>query len=90
MPTSRPTFGKRLCWLLPDCSHGSIRQIQIDKLTLLKQTRDKKAVTECLGKIKLIAKGNENLMPAVIEAVENYCTLGEIADSLREIYGEFK
>jgi len=42
-----------------------------------------------LEKIKLFAKGNENLMPAVIEAVENHCTLGEIANSLREVYGEF-
>ncbi|MEO6454983.1 MAG: methylmalonyl-CoA mutase family protein [Ginsengibacter sp.] len=69
--------------------NDNIRQLQIDKLTLLKQTRDKKAVITNLEKIKLIAKSNENLMPAVIEAVENYCTLGEIADSLREIYGEF-
>jgi methylmalonyl-CoA mutase N-terminal domain/subunit len=29
-------------------------------------------------------------MPAVIEAVENFCTLGEIADVLREVFGEYK
>jgi len=29
-------------------------------------------------------------MPAVIDAVENYCTLGEIADALRKVFGEFK
>ena len=32
----------------------------------------------------------ENLMPYVIEAVENLCTLGEIADTLREVWGEYK
>ncbi|MEO6327936.1 MAG: methylmalonyl-CoA mutase family protein [Ginsengibacter sp.] len=70
--------------------NDSIRQIQIDKLNLLKQARNKQAVITCLQRIKLIAQGNENLMPSVIEAVENYCTLGEIADCLREVYGEFK
>jgi len=68
----------------------SVRQLQIDKLNLLKKQRDKNAVTSCLRKIRLVAQGNENLMPVVIDAVENYCTLGEIADSLREVYGEFK
>jgi methylmalonyl-CoA mutase, N-terminal domain len=29
-------------------------------------------------------------MPPVIEAVENYCTLGEIADELRQVFGEYK
>lgn len=47
-------------------------------------------VITCTEKIKLVAQSSENLMPSVVEAVENYCTLGEIADSLREVYGEFK
>ncbi len=34
--------------------------------------------------------GTDNLMPVVIKAVENYCTLGEIADELRAVYGEYK
>jgi methylmalonyl-CoA mutase N-terminal domain/subunit len=29
-------------------------------------------------------------MPVVVEAVENFCTLGEIADTLREVFGEYK
>ncbi len=70
--------------------NDSIRQIQFDKLNLLKKLRDEKAVVSCLQKIRLVAKSDENLMPVVIDAVENYCTLGEIADSLREVYGEFK
>lgn len=70
--------------------NDNIRQIQLDKLNLLKERRNNSTVTACLARIKLTAKGNENLMPAVINAVENYCTLGEIADSLRKVYGEFK
>jgi methylmalonyl-CoA mutase N-terminal domain/subunit len=36
------------------------------------------------------AASGENIMPAVMEAVENRCTLGEIADTLREVFGEYK
>jgi methylmalonyl-CoA mutase N-terminal domain/subunit len=68
----------------------SIRQVQIDKLISLKKHRDKESVIACLQKIQDVAQGNENLMPVVIDAVENYCTLGEIADSMRKVYGEFK
>ena len=37
-----------------------------------------------------VTASNENIMPAVIEAVENKCTLGEISDTLREVFGEYK
>lgn len=68
----------------------SIRQVQIDKINQIKSKRDSTRVTECLAEIKRRATGNENLMPAVVEAVENYCTLGEISDELREVFGEYK
>ena len=68
----------------------SIQKIQSEKLILLKQKRDNDKVKNCLHKITIAANGTENLMPLVIEAVENYCTLGEIADTLRAVFGEFK
>ena len=68
----------------------NIRQEQIDKLTILKNKRDANKVATCLAAIKEAAIGTENLMPPVVEAVENYCTLGEIADTLRTVYGEFQ
>ena len=40
--------------------------------------------------VKQKATSGENLMPAVIDAVENYSTLGEIADELRDVFGEYK
>ena len=36
------------------------------------------------------ARTSENLMPLVVEAVEHYCTLGEIADTLRGVWGEYR
>ena len=68
----------------------SIRQVQIDKINQIKSKRDSAKVAKCLADIKRRAIENENLMPAVIEAVENYCTLGEISDELRSVFGEYK
>ncbi len=68
----------------------SIRFLQIEKLRKLKVKRDQAKVSTSLQKINNAAINNINLMPAVIEAVENYCTLGEIADELRKVFGEYK
>jgi len=68
----------------------SIRQEQIKKLQTLKNNRDDQKVTTCLTAIKNAAKEGTNLMPPVIEAVESYCTLGEISDALRTVFGEYQ
>ena len=68
----------------------SIRVLQAEKLVSLRRRRDSNKVKECLEGISKAAKGKENLMPVVVEAVENYCTLGEIADELRKVFGEHK
>ena len=67
-----------------------IQQIQTDKLKALRIKRDNENVIACLKKINATAINGENLMPVVVEAVENYCTLGEIADELRKVFGEYK
>lgn len=68
----------------------NIRDAQVQKLKALKDSRDKQQVTTCLEAVRQKAASGENIMPAVIDAVENYCTLGEIADELRKLYGEYK
>jgi methylmalonyl-CoA mutase N-terminal domain/subunit len=68
----------------------TIRKEQIQRLITIKEKRDAKMVTNCLESIRQKAITNENLMPAVIIAVENYCTLGEISDVLRKVFGEYK
>ena len=67
----------------------SIRNVQSEKLKSLRAKRDNKKVEELLMKIKSTAFTNENLMPHVIEAVEAYATLGEIAHTLRSVFGEY-
>ena len=68
----------------------SIRQVQIEKLNVLRNNRDHAKVDQLLQLLNDKATSEENIMPTVIEAVENKCTLGEIADTLREVYGEHK
>ncbi|MDQ6755469.1 MAG: methylmalonyl-CoA mutase family protein [Bacteroidota bacterium] len=70
--------------------NDSIRQLQIDKINSLKEKRDNQNVKICLEQIKNKALSGENIMPAVINAVESFCTLGEIADTLRTVFGEYK
>jgi len=67
-----------------------IRQVQIEKLKQLKNSRDNARVDQCLQTLNDKASGDENLMPAVIDAVENKVTLGEIADELRGVFGEYR
>jgi methylmalonyl-CoA mutase, N-terminal domain len=67
----------------------SIRQLQIQKLKKLRSERDNAKVTESLNRLEQHAKDNVNLMPGIVEAVENYATLGEIADTFRKVFGEY-
>lgn len=67
-----------------------IRIVQSEKLKALKAKRDSAQAAASLAQIALAARNGANLMPPVIEAVENYCTLGEIADVLRKEFGEQK
>ena len=68
----------------------SIRQVQIEKLNSLRRNRNPAKCDNILQSLNDKASSGENIMPTVVEAVENKCTLGEIADTLREVFGEHK
>lgn len=67
----------------------SIRQLQIDKINKVKSERDNEKVKAILAKLDADAKSDINLMPTILEAAENYATLGEIADVMRNVFGEY-
>src|SRR5450631_3074079 len=67
----------------------SIRKIQMEKLDNLRKERDPARCDHLLQLLNDQAASGENLMPTVIAAVEAKCTLGEIADTLREVFGEY-
>lgn len=68
----------------------SVGERQIARLEKMKAARDNEAVKAALKKLREAAKGTENLMPYLIDAVKTYATLGEICGVLREEFGEYK
>jgi len=68
----------------------SIRIGQMERLKQLRANRNNDKVTAGLNQISEAAKNGTNLMPLLVDAVENYTTLGEIADTLRNVFGEYK
>jgi len=60
------------------------------RLKELRQTRDNAAVTQTLAQLKTAAQGADNLMPPILNAVRALATLGEICNTLREVFGEYE
>ncbi|RLB08029.1 MAG: methylmalonyl-CoA mutase [Deltaproteobacteria bacterium] len=67
-----------------------VERYQREKLNKVRSQRDSQRVKDSLKRLKEAAQGTENLMPYILEAVKSYATLGEIADALREVFGEYK
>ncbi len=63
---------------------------QVARLTKLKKERDNSKVKTVLNQVKDVAKGEENVMPVLIEAVKVYTTVGEISDAFREVFKEYR
>jgi len=63
---------------------------QKEKLKKLREKRDNNAVTKAREDLKKAAQGTDNLMPFIVSAVRCYTTLGEVSDTLREVFGEYR
>ena len=68
----------------------AVRDRQNERLQRTRDRRDSGAVANALEKLKKAARDDENTMPATIEAVRAYATLGEICDALRDVYGLYE
>ena len=68
----------------------AIEQRQVERLQQVKKERNGKAVREALEYVREVAQGEENLVPACLEAVRAYGTVGEICDALRGVFGEYQ
>jgi methylmalonyl-CoA mutase N-terminal domain/subunit len=67
----------------------AIEKAQTERLRQLRAGRDGKRVTERLERLEQAARGQENLMPLILDAAAVYATLGEISDRLRAVFGEY-
>ncbi len=61
-----------------------------ERLRELRQNRDNEKVSSLRDQLAAAAKGDENLMPLIIECVDNDVTLGEVCNTLREVFGEYR
>ena len=63
---------------------------QLARLAELKKARDNDAVQRRLEGLRQTARGRGNTMPAIIDCVRAYATVGEMCDALREVWGEYE
>jgi methylmalonyl-CoA mutase N-terminal domain/subunit len=68
----------------------SVRERQLARLEQTRTSRDKGAVEKALDSLRIAAQRGDNTMPATIEAVRAYATLGEICSALRDVYGIYE
>jgi methylmalonyl-CoA mutase N-terminal domain/subunit len=66
-----------------------IERSQVARVKALRARRDGEKARAALDEIERRARGTDNLMPAILAAVESYATVGEISDALRHQFGEY-
>jgi methylmalonyl-CoA mutase N-terminal domain/subunit len=67
-----------------------IEQTQRQRLQRLRERRDNGRLQRALDNLRAVARSEQNVLPAVLEAVEAYATVGEVSNALRSIFGEYK
>jgi methylmalonyl-CoA mutase N-terminal domain/subunit len=68
----------------------ALEQEQIERVRALRERRDSSATTAALNKLEQAAATSENLLPRILECVEAYATVGEISNTLRRVWGEYR
>ena len=68
----------------------ALERKQIERVRALRGRRDEGAWSAAIQHVEDAARSGANLMPAIIHAVENYCTVGEVSDVLRRVFGEYQ
>jgi methylmalonyl-CoA mutase, N-terminal domain len=72
------------------CIDPDIERSQIERLRRLRARRDGSKVRAAVEEVERRAHTTENLMPAILAAVESFATVGEISDALRRVFGEYR
>jgi len=63
---------------------------QIERLNRVRRERDQAGAQAALAELRAVAEGSANTMPAILDCVRAYCTVGEICDVLREVFGIYQ
>ena len=64
--------------------------LQVERMNDLRRRRDNRQVTDSLRALEQAARGEQNLMPPLLEAVKAYATLGEMMNVFRSVFGEYQ
>ncbi len=68
----------------------AVERAQVERVRRMRERRDAGRTKSALDAIEVTARGDANLMPAILEAVKAYATVGEISDTLRRVFGEYQ
>ena len=68
----------------------TLQEHQVQRLQKLRSRRNSVAVKRTLAELKKAARSDQNLMPFLVDAVKEYATLGEICDTLKEVFGTYQ
>jgi len=68
----------------------SIQRVRVRRLRRMKSSREPEPIKNCLERLKSAAQNGENLMPSISESVGAGCSVGEISDALREVFGAYR
>ena len=67
-----------------------LEERQRAKVAQVRAERSADAAAKALARVESLARDGGNLMPAIVDAVRSYCTLGEISDAMRKVFGEYR
>ena len=67
-----------------------IERRQIERVRAVREKRDQSKAENALAKLEEAANGTENLLPKILDCVENHVTVGEISHRLRRVWGEYR
>jgi methylmalonyl-CoA mutase N-terminal domain/subunit len=68
----------------------ALERKQVERLHALRARRDARSWADSLRRVEDAARSGANLMPHIVAAVEAYATVGEISDSMRKVFGEYR
>ena len=69
---------------------SEVERLQVARLQAMRARRDDGQVRSAIAEVERRAGSGENLMPAILAAVESYATVGEISDAMRRVFGEYR
>jgi len=70
--------------------HPDGERRQIERLNRVRRERDGREAARCLQALESTCRKGENVMPRLLDAVNAYCTLGELTDVMRDVFGVYQ